>query len=539
MDPKKTEKKFEGKGKPAKADKRVKDRKFPKLDKREEKPYLGRNNIEWRTSDAVMTELVGRLPFGVPSGLPQTLNCDRGNQSATIQRTLPGIMSIRTRLCVGGNTAALNYNSAINLAGRKLYSFIRHANSGSKNYEAADLTIYLIAIQQALGLLGWLQRLYAIINAYSATNRYTPRALVSAMGVDFDDMIANQPQLKYLIAWFGRAIGALAFPDLRIMHASYEAYKWIIRDSDSPKEQFYILDSAGFAKYDPVLTTVGGGITYTTSQSWCDPYSPSKFAALTTYVHEIMDVLLSDEDCGIISGDILKAYRDGGLFTVEAFGDYDPIVKDEEILQQIHNAHIIPESQLKINTYEQKSGGTSTAPYITPTFTAPTSNTDTSNVISFGHYLTIDAFSKVPDAKEVVNCTVLNPQYDLAFVVGAGQVYVDSSKLSFDLHLPVEVYVVYDLSNGGFNSFGTYLSRRPMNAITMPATYHAQISAFDWHPYVMQFKSGATPSQGLEFIGDKQNFRMFDYDVGVRIHENSILSLLNFTENNFNDKRSV
>lgn len=533
MDPKLKEKKFKGKGKrlPRKEDKREKDPKLPK----EDKPYKGHNNIAWRTADETMTELVARLPFGLASGLGQEVNEDRSGNTTTTIRT-PGILSIRTRLTAGGVSGASGYNTAINLASRKLYSYIRHANSGSKNYEAADLSMYLLSIQHALGLLGWIQRLYRIVNMYSVTNRYTPVQLMRTMGVDPDDFIANQPQLKYLIAWFGRAVGALAFPDLRIMHASYEAYKWIIRDADSPKEQFYIIDSAGFAKYDPVLTTVGGGVTYTTSTPWANPNSPISFQTLYLYVHEIMDVLLSDEDIGIISGDILKAYRDSGLFQVEAFGEYDVFIKDDEVLQQIHNCHVVPEADCKLQYYEQLSGGTSTAPYVQPNFLTNTVNVSTTNVYCYGHNLFIDAFSKIPDAKEVVNCTVLNPCYDLGFVVGANQVHIDATKLSFDLHLPVAVFLCRDLSSTIVDLTGCF--NRWLGLTSTVTTYEnvGLISSFDWHPFVFKINFAGPSITGRMILGDRQNSRFFTREVGVRIHENSILSLLNFEENNFNDK---
>jgi hypothetical protein len=533
------ETKLEGRGRPGAEDKHGKGTKFlrgkrpqrkdPKPE--DKKPYLGKNNIEWRTSDPTMTELVARLPFGLASGLSQTYITDEVARTEE-NFVVPGIMSIRTRLTVGGNNGSnTGYNSAINLAVRKIYSYVRHANSGSKNYEAADLGMYLLALQQALGLLGWIQRLYRIVNEYSITNRYTPVRLMKVMGVDPDDMIANQPQLKYLIAWFGRAIGSLAFPDLRIMHASYEAYKWIIRDSDSPKEQFYIIDSAGFGKYNPTLTTFGGGVTYNTSIAWGSIDTPFTFNQLYNYVHDIMDVLLSDEDCGIISGDILKAYKEGGLFKIEAFGDYDVFIKDDEILQQIHNAHVVPESACKLDDYHQVSGDTGTAPYILPTLTTPASSVSNRRQNCMGQYLFLDAFSKVPDAKEVVNCTVLNPVYDLFFVVGANQVSIDGSKVSFDLHLPVDVVLDTNI-NVAPSRYTTQFARWYMDD-SVSASFIAALTSFDWHPYTMVLKSASSKLSGVHIIGDKQNCRLFTIEVGTRIHENSMLSLMNFTDNNF------
>lgn len=532
MENKIKEKKFKDKKSYAKEAKRAKGRKHYDDEDRKKAPYLGHNDINWRTADATMAELVGNLPFGQPAGLHQKLNVGEfAAAPSVVPVTIPGIMTIRTRITAGQSS---DYNSAINLSTRKIYSFVRHANSGSRNTEAADMGVYFLALGQALALLGWIQRIYRLVNMFSSTNRFTPAKLLNAMAVDYDDIVSNQPRLKYLIAWFGRAIGALAFPDLPYFHACYEAYKWVIRDSDSPKEQFYLLDSAGFGKYDPTYDSAGGGVTYTLTNGVGVPTTISSYltyAKIEAMVHEVMDVLLSDEDCGIISGDILKAFPNGsGLFVPQAFGDYDVFIKDDELLQQIHNCHPLDENVFPLRGYKQNAGGTNQAPFIEIDVGTPGSGGQLNSPYMLGHYLFIDAFSKVPDAKEVVNCTVLNPQYKLLKDSGTNKYTI--TEASFDLHLPVYIYATASTAPGtGAVDVTSRFARWYLQMYIMSG--NVKILNFDWHPIMISATGSSGSYTELELGSDIQNARFFSYDVGQRIHDNSMLSLFGFQDNNF------
>lgn len=507
-----TRKTFKGKSKPAVSS------------EDENKPYIGPNDIGWRTNDATMTQLVATLPFGHPAGLPWRVFNTVGGSIFTVQQ--PGILSITT-LLTGGNCT--DYNSPFNLAVRKIYSYVRHANSGSRNYDAVDMGMYFLAVGQLLGLLGYCQRVLRVLSEFSATNRYTPTALLRSMSIDPSSFLGNMAQFKYLVAWLGRAVGSLSFPDLPYFHACYEAFKYIYKDNDSPKEQFYVITPTNIGKYDPTYDSNGGGITFSATYNIPLPNQSVVMSYNNLYdlVRERVDVLMGDEDIGIIAGDILKAFPNGaGLFKPVAFGtDYDLVQHSPEILQQVHNLTVLRPAVCNLKGYKQNPGGTNLAPYAEHDFVAG-SVTFTSARGVMDHFV-IDAFSRVPDAKEVVNCSVLNPQYQLAL---SGTTYiVDTANIYFDLYLPTGVYLQDDVTGNPtgnssrfdkvFESSGTTL----MSANTL-------ITNFDWHPLIFMY--GPSDNRGY-VVGDIQNFNVFDIDVGIRIHENSMLNLLAFKEHNF------
>lgn len=83
-----------------------------------------------------------RTPLGSPSGLPS-----RSNPVGRDRRSIPGIMNLYFVPTIGSSTAG--ESSAINIAAKNIYSFVRHENSGRINYDAPDLMLYLLALDSA------------------------------------------------------------------------------------------------------------------------------------------------------------------------------------------------------------------------------------------------------------------------------------------------------------------------------------------------------------------------------------------------------
>lgn len=499
----------------------------------------GPNDPIWRCSDKTMTSLVANLPFGLAAGIPQKIQV---NATSTKVFAQPGILTIHTLLTMGESN---DYNSALNLCSRKVYSFVRHANSGSKNYEAADLTIYFASIMQILGLLGWLQRLLAVIDKYSITNRYKPTVIIESMGVDYDDILSHQPQLKWLVAWLGRAVGSLAFPQLPIFQAAYEAFKYIIIDKTSPKPQLYMYNPYAFGEFSPTGEQTGSSLyykcvdTYAAADGWKLPYSDTRmtYADLNQFAHHLMDVLLGDEDCGIMSGDILKAFAQSGLFVPQAFGEYDPYIESPEVLQQIHNLSILPISYGRLTKYTQNPGTANTAPFVKHELkTQDGTSAGGLTTINMAQHLVIDAFADEPQPEEVVNCTVMQVNFGLKEYTQSGskRYCVDSDKIAFDLYLPCWItYGAYRVdSETGVGSL-TISTLSNLHRATINTEFFGddlEYLNFDWAPMV--FGTNMSGNQ-LFVIGDIQNFRIWNFEISKRIHDNSMLSLLNFKELNF------
>lgn len=74
---------------------------------------------------------------------------------------------------------------------RALYSFVRHVNSGKTNYEAPDLMIYIMAMDNIYLLIHEIKRLIRLAYLYVLENRDIPEKIFSALGVDQSNLIGN------------------------------------------------------------------------------------------------------------------------------------------------------------------------------------------------------------------------------------------------------------------------------------------------------------------------------------------------------------
>jgi hypothetical protein len=485
----------------------------------------GPNDISWRTKSS-LAPLAGTLPFGIPSGIHyKDLGTAITGLADSFVYTNPGILVFKM-LLMAGNSA--DYNSAFNLATRKIYSFVRHANSGSKNYEAADLGMYFLSLGQGIGMLSFLQRLYKTITKFSTTNRYTPDALVKSMGVNYDDIKQHQAELAWLIRWLGNSLNSLAAPKMAYFDSCYFAFLHIFKDSESPKEQFYMFVPDAFGIYDPTYDTNGGGVKFNdTDMSFpgASYTSLKTYADLVAMVHKLMDVLLSDEDVGIMSGDILKAYGEGGLFKAQAESDSDIIFEhSEEILQQIHNANCISGSLISVKGYKQNPGATNTAPFIEQDLASGSQSIASSYHVAKQY---IDAFSKEPDYKEVFNCCVLKSLCGVKAV--SSSYYADPDTCVFGNYFVRDVWIVTGCG-GSYTRFSIASMFNPVYQFTTGSLGYSgnyKVTNFDWHPLVL---IADTSISEYAFLGDVQNLNFFSNEVFKRIFDTSMLSLFEFVE---------
>nr|AVD54026.1 capsid [Macaque picobirnavirus 2] len=295
-------------------------------------PQLSKpNDVSWYAKDAQLLKDSASFPFSVPAGAAVHLN--RNSTYLTgLDYAVPGIMAFKMKPCIG---KAEKPNDAINIAARNIYTFVRHQNSGHTNYEAADLMMYLIAMGEIYSFHSWCVRAYGIARLYQQTNKYLPTALLEAMG--FDPSVAlDLPRFRNLINLTRRKFAATAVPNsMPYINRKIWLYSGIYADAPGPKAQMYLFKPAGFYMYKfgelgkLVWTPMAKGAKLT-------------LANLEGIAGKLIDPIMSDEDMGIMSGDILKAFGDSGIYKVaEMPEDYEIMpTYSTEVLSQIHNMTI-------------------------------------------------------------------------------------------------------------------------------------------------------------------------------------------------------
>lgn len=115
-----------------------------------------------------------------------------------------------------GNTIAFaNDGSLASTAAKALYAYVRHANSGSANYDAPDLFQYVLSIDSLLMIHGVLTRLYSLAKDTRAYNRYFPGGFIRSMDfpIEFlESLQSNLANFRAYINILGMKINAFYYP---------------------------------------------------------------------------------------------------------------------------------------------------------------------------------------------------------------------------------------------------------------------------------------------------------------------------------------
>lgn len=254
---------------------------------------------------------------------------------------LPGILSVRLVPSVGYSD---NPNSPINLCARNLYTFIRAANSGAKNYDSTDLMLYLVCMDSAYSYLAWMKRLYGIISVTNMENRYYPWAVTHAAGGNYSDLRLHLADFRAYINMFALRLASLCIPS----HMSYlRRHQWIYEgiylDDTAGKSQSYCFTPEGFHIFGLDKDRAGQAVFTSFDAFGMD----GTYDAIVRYGSAILNPILNnegEEDFNLIAGDILKAYGESGVYRAEMIGETYTVIPTYDInaLGQIQNARTMP-----------------------------------------------------------------------------------------------------------------------------------------------------------------------------------------------------
>lgn len=301
------------------------------------------NSPDWYITDPSMLTAVASYPFGLAMGVPQRFHGDTPlawDYIATdTTAALPGILAMNYTPVIGDTETAA---SAANTAAQAVYTAIRSKNSGAKNYEPADVMTYLLSMDSIYMYYAWMVRLYGTIYSYNQRNRYMPKALIQAMGVDFDNIVGHIADLKAYMDYFHSRASTMVVPnDMTYFQRHTYLASEIFMDANSPKAQFYLFNPESYMLYDGYTDRKGGRCIYAHPEatSFLGTYT---FDDIKNFGNMMLERVLTDVDCGTISGDILKAFEGNTIKLGIMPYEYNIVPKfDPWILLQIHNATIV------------------------------------------------------------------------------------------------------------------------------------------------------------------------------------------------------
>nr|AVX53794.1 putative capsid [Marmot picobirnavirus] len=244
---------------------------------------------------------------------------------------------------VPGIGRSSNATSPANLAAQNIYSYVRYMNSGAKNYDPADLMLYLLTMDNIYMMWNWMKRIYGYLNVYSAYNRYYPRVFAISDRVDFDDLIGNLADFRLFLNQSAARISSYCVPGVMPL---FLRHSWMVsniyKDTASNKSQTYMYSPAGYLVYEETTSKFGGQLVY---NAIYDETAPKvlKFGDLVSIMNTMLNAVAYSEDIGVMSGDILKAYGQDKLFKISPVeAEYTVLpVYNEEVLNQLHNMTIV------------------------------------------------------------------------------------------------------------------------------------------------------------------------------------------------------
>lgn len=327
------------------------------------------NDPNWYALNKQLLKDAASFPYAWPLG--NRLNA--GDMAKVINKgSVPGILVMNWVPTIGYSSDG---TSPVNVASINTYTKVRHDNSGHANYDHADYMMYLLAMDSVYAYHSWMRRVYGVALTYSNTNRYYPRAIVEAMGVDFEDLQKNLADFRQYINTYAVKASALAVPaNMSIMTKHYWMSEGLYYDSNQDKPQTYVFNPLGFYKFAlsqgdaphgtlvfaPMFPAVHGEPNTeptgaTTAHKW-------RFEQMREYGDALLAPIISDEDFGIMSGDTLKSFGIGGCYTLPITEETYTVVPSysPEVLDQIQNATFIgmPEySSLTIDQNVEIGGG--------------------------------------------------------------------------------------------------------------------------------------------------------------------------------------
>lgn len=477
----------------------------------------GKNDASWYRVDSQVMKDAASLSFATTYGMPFDLEDVAGGLQGgvTAVDTMPGIMTFKVLPTFG---PLQDWSSPYNVAIRDMYSFIRHANSGHSNYDAANLGMYLMAYDSAATYYAWMVRLYGLTRTVLVQNAYTPRDLVTASGGDYHDLVTNLADLRGYINSYAVRLNAMRVPaKWHVLERHMWLFTHVFADSPTNKASFYVFAPAAFWKYNLGADPAQSGL-------FPDAVAGIKFNLnmIKTHGEAILNSILNDEDFNIMSGDILKAYGDNTFSLNMISEDYAVMpVYDPEVLMQIHNASVITNSDVRgiddwvqhLAIKEDRSETTNVGSLIFDLdFVSSRLDDDQYNKsLAFAcmkHFL--DVPTPTPDAATVCVATRLTIN---AKVKGMDSVVATD--------YGTEVIV------------GAYIMEAP-NTATIGTNANVvnawDLEKFDWHPYI--FKGSVTLRDNVlesasmtGLLGDVDNYAIVSHATLSNIHRAAMLGM--------------
>nr|AVX53379.1 putative capsid [Marmot picobirnavirus] len=479
----------------------------------------GSNDASWYAINPQLLNDAGQLSFNNPLGvgLPGVVN---GDPNSTLMFT-PGVCKLHFMPGVGYSE---DNSSALNLAARRIYTFIRHANSGSANYDSPDLMMYLLAVNSAYMTYVQCVRAYGIANVYSMYNRYLPDALLRAAGFDPEDVRLNLANFRYGINIAAAKLGQLAVPNTM---SYFKRSAWLVNnvyaDSSTAKSQLYVLATDAWYTLEETASNKGTSLQI---QGVDTTQKGLKVADWLNRLNTQIAKLVESEEIGIMAGDILKAYGANALMVAPAISEDYVVtpVYNEEVLTQINNCILL-----------QGSPFVSGSKWNLPSFNI-TQNPDTGAILYQPYFTWGGQWDNPVNYRKPITIRSNMPTPADIMVASRGMIggTVDTSGGETPALLSVRQMGTEVFTNGVIFKYNSSheLTTQTFTSYEEPTQdrflIYADLSKFAWAPPVFLLSGGDTSAFTVAgVLQDWNNVTTIGVPELAKLHETALLSMFN------------
>lgn len=476
------------------------------------------NDVSWYAQSPRLLQDVASLSFSEVQGLPYDLGVPQFRYNTNYNsRSIPGILMIDVSLIPGTSTSQY---SAVTTAAYQVYTTVRKANSGRTNYEATDLMMYLLAVDNALAFHSFIRRVYDIAKTYSSTNRYTPRALLEAMYIDFDNVIENLSTLRYLLNEYASKLNSLPAPGYMPIFARHKwMFQNIYKDSESSKSQMYCFSPEGFFIYSPTTSEQGSSLVFKDWKPTAARYQVTgEGDSIRSWFEMLLNPLFGDTDASIMGGDIRKAFDEKLLISVDSVEVDEAIVPvyNYEVIGQINNLTTVGNYAKNNSITQVQTDPTSGNPFIKFN---PLTGIENGLIIPDDYKLFLNSYHSQPRPEDVMVSTRLTSFVSYDPVDKLYQISTCGTELVHRMRI-----VTLEYSNRGASIYTKDISTHhivlasgtnpghPLISI-QDVTQWMDLGMFDRHPLVYLYigtlegeSFNNSKAQLLTLVGDLDNY---------------------------------
>nr|QQM99851.1 putative capsid [Picobirnavirus sp.] len=447
-------------------------------------------------------------------------------------------------------------NDAFNYQMRALWLDMHRKYRGMGSYQSADLGMAIFAIINLFADIARAERVYGVASNFQARNRSYPTALLKAIGVDptsitNGDAIADfRYQLNYLIA----KVQTLCLPKgFSALDCYVGLLSNVFRDSENVRAQWFVYNTPKRIQFSATTFPTGSAILYVDRTH---PGSQSLSDIIADLTEDI-DYLLQDDDIARMCSDILAAYGDNGVTTLQYLPEeytVDATMDDMRKLQ-LHNTTLVgnvcgtyihddvyPSMQsafADLNTAIYQVDGVikhQLAPRHASAMSADTwifLNNTRENVYGFKsidfpadqvrsmYYLdrhVVDTWNNDPSDEEKIDILQQITPVTTRNYVDSGITYVAPYFDTYGIYVVNSMHI-WTNYNGGSNEFNFDQMVQDQYSPS-EAMYACKLSQVDWHPKLIFQEMG-----NYSFMAwDIDNYSLAPFEAIQRVHESSTLS---------------